>query len=300
MFTLERKQTIGNYIITFQIKQSDYAETYRIKDSKGKNRFLKLIKCAKLHRTQFDNEGNILEIEITKKLIHPNIVKYYDSSDIIINGQRYVYLVFDYISGETVFQFLVREASCSVYDAKNIILGILNGVKYLHTLPVPIIHNELTIQNVMLDISMGCNIPKIIDFGHACYLTQRGYSFNKNGLSLFYLAPEALNGVSSVKSDLFSVGAILYNLLFGIPPYFVDLTGCGDDEYKKRETLDTKRKLPLRIPDNKFELDENLINIIKKALAINIDDRFESADQFIRALNGEIKIEPIDSRKKTE
>ena len=68
MFTLAKRQQLGNYIITFQIKEGDYAETYRVKDAGGKNRFLKLINCAKLHRTQFDADGNILEVQIAKLL----------------------------------------------------------------------------------------------------------------------------------------------------------------------------------------------------------------------------------------
>lgn len=66
MFTLAKKQQIGGYIIAFPIREGDYAETYRVKDSDGKNRFLKLINYAKLHRTQFDVEGRVLEVEIAK------------------------------------------------------------------------------------------------------------------------------------------------------------------------------------------------------------------------------------------
>ncbi len=97
MFTLNRKQSIINYTVTFQIKEGDYAETYRVKDSAGKNRFLKLINCAKLHRTQFDKDGNILEVEIAKQLDHPNIVKFRDCDDIIFYGRKLTYSVFYYI-----------------------------------------------------------------------------------------------------------------------------------------------------------------------------------------------------------
>ena len=209
MFTLAKKQQIGNYTITFPVKEGDYAETYRVKDSAGKNRFLKLINCAKLHRTQFDADGNVLEVEIAKRLDHPNIVKYRDSGETILNGRKFSYIVFDYISGETTSQLLAREGECSVYDAKTIIISVLNGLKFLHSLHDPIIHNEITLHNVMVDVSSGATIPKIIDFGYARYLSQGSTAFNKNGLSPFYLAPEALNGVFSVKSDIFSAGAVL-------------------------------------------------------------------------------------------
>lgn len=300
MFTLERKQSIGNYTITFQIKEGDYAETYRVKDSSGKNRFLKLINCAKLHRTQFDKDGNILEVEIAKLLNNPNIVKYRDNGEIVLNGRKFAYIVFDFISGETASQFLAREGECSVYEAKNIVLGVLNGLKFLHSLSEPVIHNELTIQNIMLDVTSGSTTPRIIDFGYARYLSQGSSAFNKNGLSPFYLAPEALNGVFSVKSDIFSVGAILYNLIYGLPPYFVELAECKHDESRERELIDHQRELPLHFPkSNKFELDEDLINVMSKALATDIGERFESVDEFIKALNGEVKVERIDNKKKS-
>ena len=299
MFTLAKKDKIKDYTVNFQIKEGDYAETYRVKDATGKNRFLKLINCAKLHRTQFDSDGNILEVQIAKQLNHPNIVKYRDNGETIISGKKFAYIVFDYISGETAAQFLTREGDCTVYEAKTIALGILNGVKFLHSLSEPVIHNELTIQNVMLDASSGTNVPRIIDFGYARYLSQGSTAFNKNGLSPFYLAPEALNGVFSEKSDIFSVGAILYNLIYGHPPYFVELADCKGDPNKEREKIDAQRELPLHFPKiDKFELDENLLNIIRKALVSDIEERFNSVDEFIKALNGEITVERVDNQKK--
>ena len=299
MFTLAKKQKIGDYTITFPVKEGDYAETYRVKDSVGKNRFLKLINCAKLHRTQFDTDGNVLEVEIAKQLGHPNIVKYRDSGETILNGRKFAYIIFDYISGETTSQFLAREGDCSVYDAKTIVLGILNGLKFLHSLHEPVIHNEITLQNVMLDVSSGAIIPKIIDFGYARYLSQGSTAFNKNGLSPFYLAPEALNGVFSVKSDIFSVGAVLFNLVFGMPPYFVELADCKGNVNLQREKIDAQREQPLYFPRiEKFELDDNLMNIMRKALASDIEERFESTDEFIKALNGEIKVQRTDNQRK--
>lgn len=301
IFTLAKKQQIGNYIITFPIKEGDYAETYRVKDSAGKNRFLKLINCAKLHRTQFDGDGHILEVEIAQQLNHPNIVKYRDNGETILNGRKYAYIVFDFISGETVSQFLSRDGDCSVYDAKCIVVGVLNGLKFLHSLTEPIIHNEITLQNVMVDVSSGTTVPKIIDFGYARYLSQGSSAFNKNGLSPFYLAPEALNGVFSVKSDIFSVGALLFNLIYGLPPYFVEFTDCKGDATLQREKIDEQREHPLHFPNvEKFELDENLQNIMRKALASDIEDRFNSADDFIKALNGEITVERVDNHSKSK
>lgn len=299
MFTLSKKQQIGDYVITFQIKEGDYAETYRVKDSTGKNRFLKLINCAKLHRTQFDGEGNIMEIKIAKNLNHPNLVKYHDDGTLILDGRKFAYIIFDYISGETASQYLAREDECSVYDAKNIVAGVLEGLSFLHSLPEPVIHNEITPQNIMLDNSAGVAMSKIIDFGYARYLSQGSSAFNKNGLSPFFLAPEALNGVFSQKSDIFSAGAVLYNLIFGIPPYFITLSNCKGDPNRQREAIDSQRELPLKFPATDiFELDEQLLNVMRKALASDIEERFESCEEFIKALKGEIKVERVDNQKK--
>ena len=153
----------------------------------------------------------------------------------------------------------------------------------------------------MVDVSSGNTIPKIIDFGYARYLSQGSSAFNKNGLSPFYLAPEALNGIFSVKSDIFSVGALLFNLVYGLPPYFVELADCKGDAMLQREKIDEQRELPLHFPNvEKFELDENLQNIMRKALASDIEDRFNSADDFIKALNGEITVERVDNHCKSK
>ena len=291
MFTLVKKQQIGDYTITFPIKEGDYAETYRVKDAAGKNRFLKLINCAKLHRTQFDNDGRVLEVEIAKQLDHPNIVKYRDSGEIILNGLKYAYIIFDFISGETAAQFLTREGDCSVYEAKAIVIGILKGLNFLHSLKEPIIHNEITIQNIMLDVTAGTNVARIIDFGYARYLSQGSTAFNKKGLSPFYLAPEALNGVFSVKSDIFSTGAVLYNLIYGMPPYFVELSDCKGNINLEREKIDEQRELPLHFPkSDKFELDDNLQNIMRKALASDIEDRFELPKDLLKPLMEKLRL----------
>lgn len=298
---LNKKDKIHKYIVTFPIKEGTYAETYRVKDESGKNRFLKLINSARLHRTQFDSDGNVLEIEITKQLNHPNIVKYIDSGNLIIKGRKFDFIIYDYISGETVAQFLSREGECSIYEAKNIILDVLEGLKYIHNLPKPVIHNEITPNNIMLDKTGGISKSKLIDFGYARYLSQGSNAFNKNGLSPFYLSPEAMNGVFSVKSDIFSVGALLYELIFGMPPYLVELSECKGNNNLQREKIDEKRDLPLFFPDiEKFELDEALRNVIRKALASDIDDRFETVEEFSKALKGEIKVNKIDNGKKTK
>lgn len=291
---LSKNQKIGSYTVVFLIKQGAYAETYRVKDGLGKNFFLKLINCAKLHRSQFDEDGNVLEVRITKQLKHSNIATYHDSGTTLLDGRKFVYVVFDFIAGETAAQCLAREQACSVYRAKQIVSGVLNGLKFLHTLPRPIIHNELTVQNVMLDLSGKMAVSKIIDFGYARYIDQDAGSYLKEGLNPFYVAPEAFNGVFSPQTDLFSVGAMLYHILFGLPPYFTDLSSFQSNQTSLIDAVQEERKKPLKMLDmDKFELDGQLVNTMCRALSPDIDNRFKSVDEFIKALSGNLDVTPI-------
>lgn len=296
---LSKQQSIGSYTVAFSIKDSTYAETYRVKDASGKNFFLKLFNYAKLHHTQFYENGDVLELVISKQLNHPNLTHYHDSCELVLNGQKMAYIVYDFISGETLAQKTGRERGCSVYEAKQYILGVLEGVKFLHNLPEPVIHNELTTENVMLD--MKDNTPKIIDFGHARFLSQSRNAFQKDGLNPYYMAPEAFNGIFTAQSDIYSVGAMLYHLLFGMPPYYVSIPQYQADRSSMVDILlkEKQKPLPMLIKD-KPDLDEQLENTLRKALAFNVDDRFRTADEFIKALNNEMMVEALPQQNKAK
>lgn len=301
---LSKGELIGDkYTINFFIKEGSYGESYRVKDLDGKTYFLKLFNYAKLHRTQFDAEGNILEIEILKSINHPNLLRYKDSGVFIKNNVKYSFAVLEFVSGETIADKLKREETLSVYDAKQIISGVLNGLKYLHNLPNPVIHNEITNLNVMLDLSGKAVMPKIIDFGYARFFNQSNKSYNKEGLSPFYMAGECFNGIFSPQSDIYSVGALLYNMIFGLPPWFVEVSKYSSDRINLEEAVLHERKKPLKMlsieGDKTFELNSDFFNVIKKALHPDISKRYNNTDDFLKAINGEIKVEDVDFNLKS-
>ncbi len=290
MASFKKNDKIGSYSVLFPIKQGSYAETYRVKAVDGKLRFLKLINKAKLQLSQIDADGKITEIEISKQLKHHNICSFVEEGELVSGGQQYAYLVTEFISGETVAQRVTREQRCSVYDAKQIALATLDALKYLHSLPVPVLHNEVTIQNLMLDLNGELKDLKLIDFGHAQFLNQPGARPKGNDWNPFYLAPERFNGVACVQSDLYAVGCMIYHLLFGVTPWYVDLSRY-DSAHVLDAILDERRK-PLKMLNMElYGLDEQLINIMVKATSQDIDHRFQNADEFIKALKGELKIE---------
>lgn len=98
-----------------------------------------------------------------------------------------------------------REPLTSLYDIKQIIAGVLKGLNYLHSLPSPIIHNEITPQNIMLDLSADDPVAKIIDFGYARLFHSSTKAFNKEGLDLNYVASECFNNIFSPQSDIFQL-----------------------------------------------------------------------------------------------
>ena len=291
------------YSIMLFIKQGSNAETYRVKGKDGKLYFLKLFNYAKLHRSAFGHENNLLEIEFLKSIKHPNIVSYVDSGELIYEGKKFGYLVLNFIAGETLAEKINREKIESIYDLKQIISGVLNGFNYLHSLPDPIIHNEITPQNIMLDLSGDIPQAKIIDFGFARSFHQSTKAFNKVGLNLNYVASECFNGFYSPQSDIFSVGAVMYQSLFGLPPWFKDVSKFQADRTNAEELVLQERSKPLSFPKiaNDFIGYEEQTNLLlKKALSQDTEDRFQSANEFLQALNGEIEVEDVDKVQKVK
>lgn len=287
----------GRYTVTFFLKKGDYAETYRVTDSDKTTKLLKLFSYSKLHRTQFDSNGDVLEIEILKKLNHPNIVKYHDSGTLTFDNSKYVFAVLDFISGETLADRMKREQNINPYDAKQIVAGVLNGLNYIHSLDDPLIHNDLTNLNVMLDLSGNVPIPKIIDFGYARYLSQPIKDVNKEGLNPFYTANEMFNKVFSAQSDIFSVGALYYHLLVGLPPWLVELSKYKSDTEVLEDVVLKERHKPLKVVDTNTKLTTETLNIISKALQNDAENRFRNTTEFIQALNGELEVENISFTK---
>ncbi|WP_300728651.1 AAA family ATPase [uncultured Bacteroides sp.] len=292
-----KNDKIGIYTVQFQHKKSTYAETYRVKDPSGTTRFLKLIDYSKLSRTQINDDGQILEVEIAKQLDHPNLCRFVDAENLTIRGSRYAYMVKEYVSGETLSQRLVHDDDLSVYEIKQVAKAALSALSFLHTLPQPVIHNEVTIQNLLINLTGELCDLKLIDFGHARYLNQVPLKPDLNDLNLFYLAPERFSGICSVRTDLYAVGVIMYRLLYGELPWFIDVSRI--DSVDKIDALLAEREKELEIPSiEMFELDEQFVNTIIKSLSYDAEDRFESASDFIKAIDGELKVQRQSTKRK--
>lgn len=291
------------YSVMLFIKQGNNAETYRLKGNDGKLYFLKLFNYAKLHRSAFDNENNLLEIEFLKKVKHENIVSYKDSGELIFENKKFGYLILNFIAGETLAERISREQFENYYDIQQIISNVLNGLSYLHNLPEPIIHNEITPQNIMLDLSGDIPKAKIIDFGFARSFHSSSKAYNKVGLNLNYVASECFNNLYSPQSDIYSVGAVMYQLLFGLPPWFKEVSRFQTERTNAVEIVLQERNKPLafpKVPKDVVGYVETTNLLLKKALSQDTENRFQSAEEFIQAINGEIDIDDIDKVQKVK
>lgn len=293
----KKNDKIGTYTVAFPHKQGAYAETYRVKDTSGKTRFLKLINYSKLNRNQIDDNGRVIEVEIAKQLHHHNLCQYVDSDNMMMNGSQYAWFVTEFVSGETLSQRIIRDDEISVYEIKTIAKAVLSALSFLHSQPIPVIHNEVTIQNVFLNLVGELQDLKLIVGGYARFLNQSPVKPNLDELNPFYLAPERFSGVCSVQTDLYSVGAMMYHLLYGELPWFLDVSSKRGQDVIDSILAERDKELTLTKED-KYELDDQLLNVIAKSLSYDSEDRFQSADEFIKAIDGEVKIERQSTKRK--
>lgn len=292
MFLYNKNQSIGEYVVVFPHKEGSYAQTYRVKDKDGKVKFLKLILKEELEFFQYDKSGEIIEVEIAKILKHKNLCTYVDSGSLEKDEHQLEYIVTEYIKGENLNDHIARNKELSQLEIKQIMAALLSALDYIHTLPRPIIHNEVCVENILLDVIGNYNNLKLIDFGASRFLDLKADNQNWHNQNLLYVATERLLGKSCVQSDLFSAGVVLYKLMFGVMPWDVNLAGLTLQQ--QVQAIIEKRSTPLTVPNIQImEMDQNLLKIMVKALAPESNQRFASAKDFLDAIEGKTEIDSV-------
>ncbi len=291
---LNTGQHFNSYEVKFAVKRGDYAETYIVSDDYGRNAFLKLIDSVALSSAQLLDNGTPREIAVARQLGHRRLCRCLDSGKAEVGGRDYDYLVTELVSGEDLAKKLRRDSTLSVYETKLIAIDILEALQSLHTLPTPVAHNAIIPEHVMLDMSDEYYPHAIlVNMGQTTPLDSvtTPPHLSAPGLNPFFLAPERWDGHSSAQTDIYMVGALIYRAIFGIEPWHLDLGKVAPD--LRRDVMLAERQSPLKMLNiSLFELDENLMNIMAKALAHDPAKRFTSARQMIDALKGNIHVEP--------
>ena len=247
---------------------------------------------------QYDKDGKVIEAEIASMLHQDNLCSFVDEGRLEKDGHQLLYIVTEYVKGENLNDRLYRGSSLSQLEIKQVMTALLSALNYIHTLNRPIIHNEVTVENILLDVVGNFNNLKLIDFGAARFADLKPDPMSWHGQNLYYVAPERFLGEGSTKSDIFSAGVVMYKLIFGIMPWETDIAGKTLQE--QVQTIIEKRNSPLTIPNIQvMEMDSNLLKVMVKALAPDPKQRFATAKEFLDALEGKIEVSsaPISMTK---
>lgn len=217
----------------------------------------------------------LAEARITGKLSHPNIVVAYD----IDSSQNTWFMAMEHLEGESLGRRLLREGAIPWRDALNMLKQILRGLTYAHK--NGIIHRDIKPDNLFLDRASG--ETKILDLGlsknlHAtenAALTQAGMILGTPN----YLAPEqAENGINvDHRADLYSLGATLYHMLAGAPP-FDGPTPLAIIQKHLFEPFPDLRK-------SKPDIPADVANLVWKMTAKKPADRFADSSATLQAVD---------------
>ena len=290
MFLFKKNDTIGKYIVVFPHKEGRYAQTYRVKDGNGKVKFLKLIFMEELDVYQYDKDGQVIEVELASSLNHVNLCSFVDSGKFEKDDHLLLYIVTEYVKGENLNDRLYRGAALSPMEVRQVMSALLSAINFIHTLDRPVIHNEITVENILLDTVGNLNNLKLIDFGAARFADLKPDTDSWHDQNLYYVASERFLGDGGFSSDLFSAGVVLYKLIFGVMPWETNVAGLTLQE--QVQAIIEKRNGPLALPNIQImEMDNALLKIMVKALAPDPKQRFASAKEFLDAIEGKIEID---------
>jgi len=154
------------------------------------------------------------EIDIMKRLKHPNIVALYD----VFDDPSHISLVLEYVSGGELYDEIVKRGSFTESDACTVLRQVLSATEYLHENGIA--HRDLKPENLLISSESGGLQVKIADFGLSKDFSDSNAMTTCCG-SPSYVAPEVLQqGMYNNSCDIWSIGVILYVLLSGFLPFF--------------------------------------------------------------------------------
>ena len=217
-------------------------------------------------------------------LAHPNIVEMYDVGE----DDGLYYIVMEYIDGVTLKQLLKKRGNLTLSETLDIMLQLTDGMAHAHD--SYIIHRDLKPQNIMIKDD---GQIKITDFGIAMALNSTQLTQTNSVMgSVHYLPPEQASGKgATIKSDIYSIGIIFYELLTGKLPF----KGENAVEIALKQM---RNPLP-SLKDDYPEIPQSIENIIMKATAKNPKNRYEDArsmhEDLLTALDDDrLDEEPIE------
>lgn len=261
----------GRYEIVDKVGSGGMADVYKAKDQRlNRNVAIKILK------PEYASDKNFVkkfrgEAQSAAGLSHPNIVNVYDVSD---DGGMY-YIVMELVEGITLKKFIERKGKLEIKETVGIAIQIAQGLEAAHD--NHIIHRDIKPQNII--ISKDGKV-KVTDFGIAKATNSNTITSNAMG-SVHYLSPEqARGGYSDEKSDIYSLGVTIYEMLSGKVPF------AGDNNVSVALLHIQGEATPLREYDPSIPV--CIDKIVQKSMQKRPERRYHSASELILDLKKSI------------
>ena len=252
-------ETIGRYEITRQIGAGSQGTVYLAEDPKLKRNVAIKMLDKNLMGDQSDSLAFEQEAQALGRFQHQNIVSVYDIGSI----SDHSYIIFEYIEGELLSDY-IKNYNLELSEIIDLMMGISAGVSKAHQNGV--VHRDLKPQNIIINEE---GVPKIMDFGIAMMIEEGSTSHQVVGTPR-YMAPEYVRQkVVTPGIDVFSLGAIFYELITGKPAF----AGASTSEVLAKILVGPPQP-PSRVNDI---ADDVIDGICLKALAANPKDRYQDA-----------------------
>ena len=217
-------------------------------------------------------ERFVQEITTTAALQHPHILPLFDSGE----AGGFLYYVMPFVDGETLRARLDRETQLGIDEAVKITVAVADALDYAHRHGV--IHRDIKPENILLQEGR----PMVADFGIALAVSAAaGGRMTETGLSLgtpHYMSPEQATAEKeiSARSDIYSLGSVLYEMLTGDPPH----TGASAQQIIMK--IITEQAAP--VTNARKSVPHNVAAAVAESLEKLPADRFDSAKEFADAL----------------
>lgn len=282
MGVLKQNDNVGKFKVQCQIKQNEYTETYKVIGENGDSYFLKLYVLKRMPARLLDKETHqVAEIALLRKIKHPNIVSYIDDGIFQTEVGECHCVVTNYFTGEVLSDLIAREGKLTEEKALTIFRGVLQGLKHLHE--QNFCHNDLTPSNIMLSDNLN-GTPEIIDLGHIAKPCLGKVPFDTNDLDADYCANQCAAGIFNEETDLFSVVAMLYDMLTGSSPWHVDISNSIPFEQKISRLKIYRKSNALDIES--LALSDNVKRVLKRGLMSSVDERYHNVGEIEAELEG--------------
>jgi len=260
------------YLIERELGQGGMATVYLARDVKHQRRVAVKVLRPEL-AAALGHERFLREITTTANLRHPHILPLYDSGQ----ADGFLFYVMPFVEGETLRDRLDREKQLPLDDAVQIVREVADALSYAHGRGV--IHRDIKPENILLESGHA----SVADFGIARAISAAGtQTLTQAGMAIGtpqYMSPEQAAGEQDLdgRSDLYSLGCVLYEMLAGQPPF----TGpTVESVVHQHMGVD-----PPPITNLRPAVPAAWASVLERALAKNPADRFNPVAQFADALS---------------